>query len=112
MAVGLLRALLGGNLSVQSMPIALDVRFDLTVMGYTAGITLLAGLVLGLAPALQSTKPNLASTLKEEGAGGGRPGKLTLRNALIGVQVATSTVLLVGAGLFLRSFQERMALDP
>ena len=65
-----------------------------------------------MAPALQSTRPHVASTLKEEGAGGGRPAKLTLRNALIGLQVATSTLLLVGAGLFLRSLQERLAVDP
>ena len=110
-AVGLLRVLVGVDLPLP-LPIELDLDLDLRVLGYTMGISLLAGLVLGLAPSLQSTKPDLASTLKEEGAGGGKPGKLTLRNGLIGLQVATSTVLLVGAGLFLRSLQETRSVDP
>lgn len=110
-SVGLLRLLTGVDLPLP-VPITLDLGLDLTVLGYTLGITILAGLALGLAPALQSSRVDVASTLKQEGAGGGQPGKLTLRNVLIGVQVAISTVLLVGAGLFLRSLQETATVDP
>ncbi|MDX1384121.1 MAG: ABC transporter permease, partial [Thermoanaerobaculia bacterium] len=94
------------------VPVGLDLSLDATVLAYSLAITLLAGLALGLAPALQSSRPDVASTLKEEGAGGGQPGKLRLRNVLIGTQVAISTVLLVAAGLFLRSFEKTLAADP
>ncbi len=110
-AVLLLRTLQNADLPLP-LPVTLDLSLDLNVLAFTAGVTLLAGIVLGLAPAIQSTKPDLAATLKDEGAGGGQPGKLTLRNALIGAQVAASTVLLVGAGLFLRSLQEVQSVDP
>ncbi|HEY7820536.1 MAG TPA: FtsX-like permease family protein, partial [Vicinamibacteria bacterium] len=74
--------------------------------------SLAAGLFLGLAPALQTTNPDVAATIKDETAGVGRSGGLTLRNALVVLQVATSVVLLVGAGLFLRSFQRIQTVDP
>jgi hypothetical protein len=70
------------------------------------------GLLLGLAPALQTTNPDVSATIKDETAGVGRSGGLTLRNALVVLQVATSVVLLVGAGLFLRSFQRIQTVDP
>ncbi|MDX1383198.1 MAG: ABC transporter permease, partial [Thermoanaerobaculia bacterium] len=108
---GLLRLLVGADLPLP-LPITLDLSLDTTVLAYALAVSVAAGVFLGLLPALQSTRPDLASTLKEEGAGGGQPGKLRLRNAMIGIQVAVSTVLLVGAGLFLRSLQERAAIDP
>jgi predicted permease len=109
--VAILRVLTGADMPLP-VPMTLDLSLDLTVLGYALAVSMAAGLFLGLAPAVQSSRPDVASTLKEEGAGGGQPGKLTLRNVLIGVQVATSTVLLVGAALFLRSLQETAAVDP
>ena len=79
---------------------------------FTLMISLVAGVVLGLVPALQATKSDIASILRSETAGGGQPGRLSLRNALVVTQVAISLVLLVGAGLFLRSFQSIQAVDP
>ena len=65
-----------------------------------------------LVPAIQATKSDVATSLKSETADGGQPGRLSLRNALVVTQVAISLVLLVGAGLFLRSFQSIQAVDP
>lgn len=110
-SVFLLRLLVGADLPLP-IPLSLDLGLDLVVLTYTFAISLVAGLALGLVPALQATKPDVASTLKDEGAGSGQRGKLGLRNVLIGAQVAVSTVLLVGAGLFLRSLQEVQSVDP
>jgi len=93
-------------------PIALDLGTDVTVLGFGLAVTLGAGLFFGLIPALQASNPDVAPTLKDEGTGGGKPRKVTLRSALVVTQVAVSLVLLVGAGLFLRSLQARMAVDP
>ena len=93
-------------------PIALDLGTDGTVLGFILAVTLAAGLFFGLVPALQATNADVAPTLKDEGTGGGKPKKVTLRNALVVTQVAVSLVLLVGAGLFLRSLQARLDVDP
>ena len=75
-------------------------------------VSVAAGLFLGLMPALQSTKPDLAPTLKEgAGAVTGSRRRITLRNALLVTQVAISTVLLLGAGLFLRSLTSAQSMD-
>ncbi|MFC1661319.1 ABC transporter permease, partial [Gemmatimonadota bacterium] len=80
--------------------------------GFGMVVTLLTGFVFGLAPALQSTNPDVAPTLKDESTGGGRPRRFTLRNVLVSGQVAASLILLISAGLFLRSFQSRQSVDP
>jgi predicted permease len=94
------------------IPINLDVGLDGTVLLFTLGITALAGAFFGLVPALQSTNPDLAPTLKDEsGTGTGRQRRFSLRNSLIVTQVAFSMVLLLGAGLFLRSLQTASDID-
>ena len=94
------------------IPVTLDFSLDWNVLAFTLGISVVAGALLGLVPALQSTRPDLATTLKSESAGGGRPGQIRWRNALVIAQMTVSLVLLVGAGLFLRSFQQVQAVDP
>ncbi len=110
-ALGLIQILLSADLPLP-VPITLDLGLDGMVLGFNLLVSLLAGLVLGLAPAIQSTKPDVATTLKDESAGGGQRGRSTLRNVLVVAQVAASLVLLVGAGLFLRSFQQVQSVDP
>jgi predicted permease len=107
----LLALLVGADLPVP-FPLTLDLGLDPTVLGFSLLISIASGLLLGLAPALQTTNPNVSATIKDETAGVGRSGGLTLRNALVVLQVATSVVLLVGAGLFLRSFQRVQTVDP
>ena len=111
LGVGLLRILTSADLPLP-LPISLDLRLDATVLGFGLALSLAAGLLLGLLPALQTTRPDISATIKDESAGVGRSGRFTLRNALVVVQVATSLVLLVGAGLFLRSLQRVQTVDP
>jgi len=92
--------------------VVLDLSPDLHVFGYTFGLALAAGLLLGLAPALQSSSPRLAGSLHDDGAMVGlgvRPSRL--RSALVILQVAVCLVLLVGAGLLARGLQHAQALD-
>ena len=84
--------------------LALHVTPDMQIFGFVFAISLLAGVVFGLVPALESSKPNLTSALKEEG---GLPlltaSKGRLREALIGIQVTVSLVLLIAGGILIRS---------
>ncbi len=93
-------------------PIDLDTGLNGRVLGFSLAVSVLAGLVFGMAPAIQSTKPDVAPTLKDESTGGGRPRRFSLRNTLVVGQVAVSLVLLIGAGLFLRSLGEARSMDP
>jgi macrolide transport system ATP-binding/permease protein len=96
-----------------AIPLSLDVSLDAKVLGFTMGLALLTGLLCGVAPALQASKPDLVGTLRDDSAGPGRRyRRLGLRNLLVITQVAISTVLLIGAGLFLRSLGHASSIDP
>jgi putative ABC transport system permease protein len=93
----------------------IDLRLDAQALGFTVLLTIVTALLFGLAPALQASKPDLIPALKDE-APALAPGRrhlrwLSLRNALVVAQVAVSLVLLVGAGLFIRSLQHVRRLD-
>jgi len=105
-----LSALMSADLPLP-LPLSMDLSPDLTVLAFTFGVSLLAGLLFGLAPALQATNPDVAPTLKDESTGS-MPKRFTLRNVLVVGQVAVSLVLLVGAVLFLRSLQAGTSVDP
>ena len=95
------------------VPIAIDLGIDGKVLAYTLTLALLTGVASALAPALQASKADLVPALKDEAAALGRSyRKLGLRNLLVIAQVAVSTVLLVGAGLFLRSLGSAQDMDP
>jgi predicted permease len=106
-----LRVLMAADLPLP-FPIELDVGLDARVLGYTLLVSVAAGLLFGLAPALQGTNPAVASTLRDESASGGRGRGATLRNALVVAQVTVCVVLLTGAGLFLRSMNASRGIDP
>jgi predicted permease len=110
-SVWLLRALVTMDLP---LPGGVHLELGMTGRGYLfgLGVTLVTGLLFGLAPALQSTKPDVAPTLKDESTGGGKPRRFTMRNVLVAGQVAASLFLLISAGLFLRSFRARQSVDP
>ena len=111
LAVWLLDLLMTADLPLP-LPVVLDLRLDARVLAFTLGVSVAAGTLLGLLPALQSTRPELSGALRSESAGGGQPGQLRWRNALVIAQLTVSLVLLVGAGLFLRSFQQVQSVDP
>jgi predicted permease len=92
------------------VPMAFDLAPDMRVLTFTLVLALATGIVSGLAPALQVTKADLASTLKDERARGGSK-RRNLRNAFVVAQVAGSVVLLIGAGLFVRALARADAVD-
>jgi predicted permease len=96
----------------QTTPLAISAFPDLRILSFALAISILAGVVFGLAPALQATRPDVADTLKEQAGavlGGGSNG---LRKTLVAAQVTLSLLLLIGAGLFIRSLQNLKDLDP
>ncbi len=94
------------------LPTDVDVRIDLRVLGFTFLLTLLAGLVSGLAPALRGSRTDLRSTLQTGGAGSQDGGRSRLQDAFVVTEIALALVLLAGAGLLLRSFARLVGEDP
>jgi putative ABC transport system permease protein len=82
------------------------------VLAFTTLVAVLTGVLFGLAPALQATKTNVHEALKEGGKGtSGKMGRQGMRNALVVAEIALSLVLLIGAGVSVRSFIEIMRAD-
>src|SRR5262245_739937 len=113
---GLLFAVWGMDVLTKLIPPDLprveEIKINGWVLLFTLSLTVLTGMLFGLAPALQSAKTNLTDSLKEGGrsmAGGARH---RLRNAIVVGEVALSLVLLIGAGLVMRSFWRLMKVDP
>lgn len=91
---------------------ALDPRLDWRVLGFTFGLSLLTGLVFGLAPAWRSTRVDLTPSLKEGSRASSGLHRSLLSRGLVVVQVALSLILLVGAGLFVRTLVNLQRVDP
>ncbi len=114
---GLLLAAWGKDLIVALMPDELfrvkDLGIDYGVLAFTLLLSLLTGLVFGLLPAIQASKPKLNETLKDAGhsAIGSKRGQ-RLRGLLVTSEVALAIVLLVGAGLMFRSIRAMRAVNP
>ncbi len=116
-ALGVAFAYWGSRLLLQVVsqgpqPIPLDVHPDARILAFTAAVSILTGLLFGLAPALRATGVDVNSTLKESSRGviGGR-GRLGLGKALVISQVAISLLLLIGAGLFVRTLRNLETVD-
>jgi predicted permease len=93
-------------------PVSPVFRLDGEVLALTAALTVLTGLAFGLAPALQTAPRRIASVLRDESAAtlGGRKGRA--RSALVVAQIALSCLLLIAAGLFVRSLGRGGEIDP
>jgi predicted permease len=97
-------------------PVALDLTIDWRVLLFTVGLAVLTAVVFGLLPALQSTRVEFVSLLKDNAAGFSSPARFQMKSGLVAMQVAVSLVLLVAAGLFLRSLKNSatapLGMDP
>lgn len=116
-AFGLLLAWWGTRALVALSPPALmdlrNVSVSLPVLGFTLALTLLTGIVFGLVPALEAARFDLNDSLKEGGKNiGGGSRSHRLRNLFVVTQVALALVLLIGAGLFMKSLGRLQSVDP
>jgi macrolide transport system ATP-binding/permease protein len=98
---------------VPTFPLKFDLSVDLRVLGFSLLVSLLTGLLLSLAPLMRLKKFDLLSALKEDArSGASNPQKARLRNFLAVGQTALSLVLLIGAGLLLKSLQNMQEAEP
>ncbi len=114
-ALGLLLAVWGTKAVLGTLPGALprasEVSLDSRVLFFTLALSLFAGIIFGLAPALKSSRVNLEEILKESGRGSSGA-RHRLQGAFVAVEVAMALVLLVGAGLMVRSLAALWRVDP
>jgi len=116
-AIGLLLAIWSLDLLVSLKPANLprlaEIGVNRTIFLFTFAISVVTGLLFGVAPALQASKSDLNEGLKESSRGGtDSPRRQRMRSLLVVSEVALSLVLLVGAGLMIRSFSRLLAVDP
>jgi putative ABC transport system permease protein len=97
-------------ISPTAIPRSREIGLDWRVLGFTLGVSVLTGILFGLVPALQAGEVDVHETLKE--AGRGTSARHWLRSSLVIVEVATTMVLLIGAGLMIRSFYRLGNVNP
>ena len=101
-----------GFLPVAVVPVSLTSTPDLRVLGFTLAVSVMTGLIFGLVPAIQSTRPELAGTLKDQAGAVVGGTSVMLRKSLVVAQVALSLLLLIGAGLFVQSLKNLRSVNP
>jgi predicted permease len=115
-AVGILLAVLGTNVLVAASPPDLprtgSVRVDAAIVGFAALLAVLTAVLCGLAPAVQARTAGIAQMLRESGRGDCGERVTRLRRLLVTAEIALSLMLLVGAGLLIRSFAALQSVDP
>jgi putative ABC transport system permease protein len=115
-ALGVLLSMLGIRLLVTLAPAGLprinEVAIDRWVLGFTFAVSLLTGIIFGLAPALQVSRPNLNEALKEGSRGSSEGQRTILRRGLVVFEIAASLVLLVSAGLLIGSIKRLTEVSP
>jgi predicted permease len=92
-------------------PLSMDITIDWHVLLFSLCVSLIAGAIFGLAPALQATRPGLSQTLRETSAQGGAA-RTRLRSVLVVAQIAISLVVLIAAGLVVRTLQQLQTMNP
>ena len=113
--LGLVVASWGTNAALAALPTTLpratEVRLDTRVLIFTVAISLFTGILAGLAPALRTSKSRLSETLKEGGRGASRA-RGRAQGIMVAVEMALAVVLLIGAGLMIRSLRALWNVDP
>ena len=114
-AAGLVVAYLGAPVVLgffidPDVPAPISTTPDWRIVAFTFGVSTITGLVFGVAPAVQSTRPNLAPTLKAQ-AGSVAGGHARFRKGLVAIQIALSFLLVTGAALFIRTLDNLLAVD-
>ena len=103
------------NVFVASRPVSIPridlVGVDTRVMAFAAALSIVTGIVFGLIPALRASTPDLVTTLKQTGRGAGSGRSRRFRSILVVAEVGLAVVLLVGAGLMIRSFAKLTAIE-
>ena len=89
-----------------------SIGVDLTVLLFAVGVSLAAAVLFGMVPAVQASRSDVGKVLHDRGGSPGLAGRSFLRNGIIVAEVALSLVLLIGAGLMVRSFVELRSADP
>ena len=100
------------SLSAETIPRVHEISVDPQAAGFTLLVSVVTGVLFGLAPAIQVSRPDLTDALKESGRTTAGLRRNRLRSALVVSEVALSLVLLVGAGLMMRSFAKLNQVDP
>jgi len=123
-AVGLLIAYWGVDALVatlpesqlNALPFLKSLQIDSRILAFSFGLSLLTGIVFGMAPAIQSSRPDLNEALKEGGRASGGGARQRLRSVLVTTEIAMAVVLLVGAGLMMKSLlrllQSNVGFNP
>jgi predicted permease len=101
-----------GFVPVGVLPLAVSTTPDARVLAFTLLVSVATGIVFGLVPALQATRPELAGTLKDQAGSVAGGTSVGLRKALVVAQVSLSLLLLIGAGLFIQSLRNLRDLNP
>ena len=109
--VPLLRASLTG-MATEAIPGLATINVDWRVLAFTFGATVFAGLLFGVLPALQLSRIPLNQTLKEGGKASIGTGRRDLSRVLVMIEVSLAVIVLIGAGLFVRSFTKLLQVDP
>jgi predicted permease len=89
-----------------------QLRIDLAVLAFTVGLSAIAAVLCGLAPAFNSTRTPIANTLQSGGRPGGSSSRQRLRSALVILEASSAVVLLIGSALLIRSFVEVLRVPP
>jgi putative ABC transport system permease protein len=114
--LGLLVAFWGvralGQWSGSSLPAMHGIGIDAWVLAFTLGVSVITGLAFGLAPAVQAWRTDVNAALKEEGRGDTGGHRKWLRHSLVVSEVALALVLLIGAGLLIKSFSRLLDVNP
>jgi putative ABC transport system permease protein len=100
------------GLSPKELPRAHEIRIDMPVLWFALGVSVLAGLLFGLVPALRASRVDLNETLKDMGRSTEGRSRFTYRNALVTIELALAFVLAMGAGLLGKSLVRLVNVDP